>query len=87
MPLARHLDIRFGEDLLKEVVELAEAKEDDETQHCLLPFDAVLRFDVPSLANRTGLYESPDDQALPSFRLRAFPSRGSPFSSSSFSAA
>ena len=76
-PMAR-LDSRFAEDLLDDVVELAEAREDDETKHCLLQSDAVQQLDVPALSSQTGLYESSADRAVTRFRLRAFSSRGSP---------
>ena len=71
VPMVR-LDIRFAEDLLEEVVELAEPTDDDETKHYLL------RLGVAVLGSQPGLYESSADRALTQFRLHAFSSRGSP---------
>ena len=68
------LDIRFAEDPNEELVELAEPTDHDKTKYY------VLRLDVAPFGSesRTGLYELSADRALTPFRLRAFPSRGSP---------
>lgn len=68
------LKASLAEDLLEEVVEAAEATDDDETQHC------ILRFDVVVFGMQTGRYESSTGraQAPTPFRLRAFSNRGSP---------
>jgi hypothetical protein len=77
------LDIRFAEDLREGVVELAEPTEDDETSHCVLPLDVVLRFDVAAFGSQAGLYESSVYRPLTRFRLRAFPSRAPVYATSS----
>ena len=68
------LDIRFTEDPLEKVVELAKRTDDDETKTCLL------RLDVAAFGSQTGVSESSAGRALAltPFRLRAFSSRGSP---------
>ena len=70
-------DSQLAEDLHKEVVELTEPTDDDETERCLL-LGVGLPFDVPTLGRQAGLYESSADRALTPFRLRAFSGRGSP---------
>lgn len=72
------LDIGSAADLLEDVVEVAEATDDDATKHCFLLFNVVLRLDVPAFGSQAGLYESSGDRALTPFRLRAFSGRGSP---------
>lgn len=65
--------VRCAEDLLEEVVELAEPADDDErTKHYLL------RLGIAGFESPTGLYDSSADRAETRFRLRAFASRGSP---------
>ncbi|HEU0121135.1 MAG TPA: hypothetical protein VFQ91_11470 [Bryobacteraceae bacterium] len=68
------LEIGSEEDVLEEVVELAETTDDDYTDHWLLPLD------VAAFGLQTGRYEWSADQALAltPFRLRAFSNRGSP---------
>lgn len=68
------LEIRLAADAIEELVELAELTDDDETK------DYVLRLGVAAFGSegQTGLYESSADRALTPFRLRAFPTRGSP---------
>jgi hypothetical protein len=66
-------DIRFTEDLPEEFVELTESTDDDETDYCFQ------RLDAAAFRSPTGLYESSTNLEAPtSFRLLAFPSRGSP---------
>lgn len=73
LPMAR-LEIRLAADAIEELVELAELTDDDETK------DYVLRLGVAAFGSEspTSLYESSADRALTPFRLRAFPTRGSP---------
>lgn len=72
------LDIPFAEGLHKEVVELTERTDDDETERCRLRLDVVLPLDVPTFGSQARLYESSADRALTPFRLRALSTRGSP---------
>jgi len=67
------LDIGFEDGLLKDVVELAEPTDEDETKHY------ILRSDLASFGSPTAPYESSADRAaITPFRLLAFSSRGSP---------
>ena len=73
-PLAS-LDVLFAEGSHEET---AETTDDDETERCLLYFDVFGPIDIPALGSHAGLYELSSERAQSPFRLRAFPTRGSP---------